>query len=45
MTTAFIFNVALVALLVAVATWIIASRAAFSAVVAFVAYGLLLAIV
>jgi multisubunit Na+/H+ antiporter MnhB subunit len=45
MTTAFIFNVVLVALLVAVATWIIASRAAFSAVVAFVAYGLLLAIV
>jgi multisubunit Na+/H+ antiporter MnhB subunit len=45
MTTAFIFNVVLVALLLVVATWIIASRAAFSAVVAFVAYGLLLAIV
>jgi len=45
MITAFIFNVVLVALLLVVATWIIASRAAFSAVVAFVAYGLLLAIV
>jgi len=42
---AFIFNVVLVALLLAVATWVITSRAAFSAVVAFVAYGLLLAIV
>src|SRR6516164_6863315 len=42
---AFIFNVVLVALLLAVATWVITSRAAFSAVVAFVAYGLMLAIV
>ena len=45
MTAAFIFNVVLVALLLAVATWVITSRAAFSAVVAFVAYGLMLAIV
>ena len=45
MSTVFIFDVALVALLLAVATWIIAARATFSAVVAFVAYGLLLAIV
>ena len=45
MMAAFIFNVVLVALLLAVATWVITSRAAFSAVVAFVSYGLLLAIV
>ena len=45
MITAFIFNVVLVGLLLAVATWVITSRAAFSAVVAFVAYGLMLAIV
>ena len=45
MMAAFIFNVVLVALLLAVATWVITSRAAFSAVVAFVAYGLMLAIV
>ena len=45
MMAAFIFNVVLVAFLLAVATWVITSRAAFSAVVAFVAYGLLLAIV
>ena len=45
MMAAFIFNVVLVALLLAVATCVITSRAAFSAVVAFVAYGLMLAIV
>ena len=45
MMAAFIFNVVLVAFLLAVATWVITSRAAFSAVVAFVAYGLMLAIV
>jgi len=45
MTLTFIFNVVLVALLLTVATWIIVARAAFSAVVAFVAYGLLLALV
>ena len=42
---AFIFNVVLVALLLAVATRVITSRAAFTADVALVAYGLLLAIV
>jgi len=45
MTLTFIFNVVLVALLLTVATWIIVARAAFSAAVAFVAYGLLLALV
>jgi len=45
MTMAFIFDAALVTLLLTVAAWIIAARTAFSAVVAFVAYGLLLAIV
>ncbi|HXX49734.1 MAG TPA: MnhB domain-containing protein [Xanthobacteraceae bacterium] len=45
MSTVFIFDVALVALLIAVATWIIAARGTFLAVVAFVAYGLLLAVV
>jgi multisubunit Na+/H+ antiporter MnhB subunit len=45
MTMTFIFDAILVVLLLTVAVWIIAARAAFSAVLAFVAYGLLLAIV
>ncbi|MGC2081112.1 MAG: hydrogenase subunit MbhD domain-containing protein, partial [Xanthobacteraceae bacterium] len=45
MTMTFIFDAILVALLLTVAIWIITARDAFSAVLAFVAYGLLLAIV
>lgn len=45
MTAAFIFDVVLVVLVLAIAARIIVARAAFSAVVAFVAYGLLLALV
>jgi multisubunit Na+/H+ antiporter MnhB subunit len=45
MTVAFAFEVGLAALLVAIATWTIAARHAFAAVVVFVVYGLLLAIV
>jgi len=45
MTVAFAFEVGLAALLVAIAAWAIAVRNAFTAVVVFVVYGLLLAIV
>jgi multisubunit Na+/H+ antiporter MnhB subunit len=45
MTMAFAFDIGLVALLLAVATWCIAARQAFTAVVAFVVYGFLMAIV
>ena len=45
MTMAFAFDIGLVALLLAVATWCIAARQAFTAVVAFVIYGFLMAIV
>jgi multisubunit Na+/H+ antiporter MnhB subunit len=45
MTMAFAFDVGLVALLLVVATWCIAARQAFTAVVAFVVYGFLMAIV
>lgn len=45
MTTAFAFDIGLVALLLAVATWSIIARQAFTAVVAFVVYGFLMAIV
>jgi multisubunit Na+/H+ antiporter MnhB subunit len=45
MTMALAFDIGLVGLLLAVATWCIAARQAFSAVVAFVVYGFLMAIV
>jgi multisubunit Na+/H+ antiporter MnhB subunit len=45
MTTAFIFDIGLVALLLTVGTWSIVARQAFTAVVAFVVYGFLMAIV
>jgi multisubunit Na+/H+ antiporter MnhB subunit len=45
MIVAFIFDVALIALVLTIAIWIVVARATFSAVVAYVAYGLLLAIV
>jgi multisubunit Na+/H+ antiporter MnhB subunit len=45
MTTAFAFDIGLVALLLAVATWSIVARQAFTAVVAFVVYGFLMVIV
>jgi len=45
MTTAFAFDIVLAAMLLIIATWTIAARQAFTAVVAFVVYGLLLAIV
>jgi multisubunit Na+/H+ antiporter MnhB subunit len=44
MTTALVFDVTLVVLLLAIAVWVIAARAALAAVIVFVAYGLLLAI-
>jgi multisubunit Na+/H+ antiporter MnhB subunit len=44
MTMAVVFDIALVALLLALAIWIIVARAAFTAVIVFVAYGLLLTI-
>jgi uncharacterized MnhB-related membrane protein len=44
-TMAFAFDIGLVALLLAVATWSIAARQTFTAVVAFVVYGFLMAIV
>ncbi len=45
MTMALAFEISLAALLLAIATWIIAARATFVAVVVFVVYGLLLALV
>jgi multisubunit Na+/H+ antiporter MnhB subunit len=45
MTMAFAFEIVLAVLLLAVATWSIATRHAFTAIVVFVVYGLLLAIV
>jgi multisubunit Na+/H+ antiporter MnhB subunit len=39
-----VFDIALVGLLLAIAVWVVASRTAFSAVVVFVVYGLLVAI-
>jgi multisubunit Na+/H+ antiporter MnhB subunit len=45
MTTAFAFDIGLAALLLAVATWSIVAHQAFTAVVAFVVYGFLMAIV
>src|SRR5271169_5758253 len=45
MTTAFAFDIVLAAVLLTIATWTVAARHAFTAVVAFVVYGLLLAIV
>jgi multisubunit Na+/H+ antiporter MnhB subunit len=45
MTMAFVFDIGLVALLLAVATWSMVARQAFTAVVAFVVYGFLMAIV
>ena len=45
MTTAFAFDIVLAAVLLTIATWTITARQAFTAVVAFVVYGLLLAIV
>lgn len=45
MTMAFAFDIGLVALLLTVATWSTAARQAFTAVVAFVVYGFLMAIV
>ena len=44
MSMANAFDVALVALLLAMAVWVVVARAAFSAIVVFVAYGLLVAI-
>jgi multisubunit Na+/H+ antiporter MnhB subunit len=44
-TMAFAFDIGLVALLLAVATWSIVARHAFTAIVAFVVYGFLMAIV
>ena len=44
MSMANAFDVALVALLLAMAVWVVAARAAFTAIVVFVAYGLLVAI-
>ena len=45
MTVAWVFDAILVATVLAVAGWTIAAREAFAAVVGFVAYGLLLALV
>jgi multisubunit Na+/H+ antiporter MnhB subunit len=45
MTTALMFDVGLAMLIVAVASWTIAAREAFAAVIGFVVYGLLLALV
>jgi multisubunit Na+/H+ antiporter MnhB subunit len=45
MTTALMFDVGLAILIVAVASWTIAAREAFAAVIGFVVYGLLLALV
>ena len=45
MTTALMFDVGLAMLIVAVASWMIAAREAFAAVIGFVVYGLLLALV
>ena len=45
MTIEFAFDIGLVVLLLVVATWCIAARQAFTAVVAFVVYGFLMAIV
>ena len=44
MSMANAFDIALVALLLAMAVWVVAARAAFTAIVVFVAYGLLVAI-
>jgi multisubunit Na+/H+ antiporter MnhB subunit len=44
MTMAVVFDIAVVALLLALAVWIVVARAAFTAVFVFVAYGLLLTI-
>lgn len=45
MTAALPFEIALAALLLAIAAWIVATRTAFAATVAFIVYGLLLALV
>ena len=45
MTTALVFDVGLAMLVLAVASWTIAAREAFAAVIGFVVYGLLLALV
>src|SRR5271168_3791422 len=45
MTTAFVFDFMLMLLLLGIAVWVIVARATFAAVIMFVAYGLLLAIV
>ena len=45
MTTALVFDVGLAMLVLAVASWTIATREAFAAVIGFVVYGLLLALV
>ncbi len=45
MTAAFAFEIGLAAILLVVAVWTVAARTAFTAIVAFVVYGLLLSIV